>query len=77
MGSLRSNSTALGTRKRAYWIWRALTPPLMLVSLLLWGTVWWQSTVPRLMGAVEAIELAEVGGPLPGAMTPLAFMLRS
>ncbi len=42
----------LRTIHRAYWIWLALMLPLLLVSQLLWGTPWWQATVPRLMGVI-------------------------
>ena len=41
----------LGRVQRAYWIWLALVLPTGALVIMLWNTPWWQSGVPRLMGA--------------------------
>jgi hypothetical protein len=35
---------------RAYWIWGGVSLPFAVAVHGLWGTEWWHSTVPRLMG---------------------------
>lgn len=34
----------------AYWIWAAISLPFAIAIYTLWGTPWWHSVVPRIMG---------------------------
>jgi hypothetical protein len=37
---------------RAYFIWMAVNVPLVVVTHLLWGSEWWMTTAPKLLGVV-------------------------
>jgi hypothetical protein len=39
-----------GRVHRAYWIWLAANAPFLIAEQGLWGSPWWQATVPKLMG---------------------------
>jgi hypothetical protein len=34
----------------AYWVWLGVSLPFTIAVHALWGTPWWESVAPRLMG---------------------------